>query len=427
VIRVNLRPVRIVVAILAVAICLFIIQASARIGFSRLLSRYALLANSIPAANEAIRLSPSDPETHRARATIFNRLRMPAETVKSLESALSLRYRDDYLWLELGNAREELNDTQGALAAFDQAVRWAPHYAHTHWQRGNLLLRLGRTAEAFAELRTATEANRSYLPNLIDLAWGISRGDVNATLELIDLRHDQNRVDADTERLTLIRFLAKKGKGREVIDQARLLSRPLSEDQKNELVRLLFAAKAFRDSFELSFEPAKLREPSLFNGSFEEPFVFNNAGFGWLLSPEQSKSKLAIDVSEKFVGTKSLQITLDGHWDPGTPLISQTVLVEPGKTYALSFAVRTRDLATGGPPVITVSDAATNQLLGKSDIFPSGTTSWVTMNFEFATLATSEAAVIRLQRNNCEPAPCPIFGVLWLDAVEIVQLQRAGK
>jgi tetratricopeptide (TPR) repeat protein len=145
--RANLRPIRLAVAILTIGFCLFFIQVTARIGFSRLLSRYALISNSIPAVEQAIRLRPSDPDAHRARAAVFNRLRMPTEATKSLETAVSLRYRDDYLWLELGNSREELGDVDGALEAFDQAVRWAPYYAHPRWQRGNLLLRTNRPSE----------------------------------------------------------------------------------------------------------------------------------------------------------------------------------------------------------------------------------------------------------------------------------------
>src|SRR5262245_61551001 len=185
---------RFAVGVAGIAVCLFLIQASARIGFSRLLTRYALLENSLPAADEAARLSPSDPETHHARAAVLSRLQMPAEAVKSLETATNLRYRDDLLWIELGNVREELGDTQGALVALDQAAHWAPHYAHTHWQRGNLLLRMGRFDEAFTELRMAAAANRNYLPSLIDLAWGISRADIKTTENLIQIKDESERL-----------------------------------------------------------------------------------------------------------------------------------------------------------------------------------------------------------------------------------------
>jgi hypothetical protein len=134
---------------------------------------------------------------------------------------------------------------------------------------------------------------------------------------------------------------------------------------------------------------------------------------------------LAIDVSEKFGGTRSLQITLGGNWNPGTPLLSQIVLVDASKTYRVSFSLKTKDLVTGGPPLFTVNDATNNQLLGKSENFPS-TNSWLTLNFTFTSLATTEAAVIRLQRNNCDPSPCPIFGVLWLDEIQIQSADSAN-
>ncbi|HJP91879.1 MAG TPA: carbohydrate binding domain-containing protein [Pyrinomonadaceae bacterium] len=414
-IRVNLRPIRVAIAVLSVAICLFLIQLTARIGFSRLLTTYALTANSIPAADEAVHLSPSDPEAHRARATVLNRLGMHADAAMSFEAATRLRDRDDYLWLELGNTREELSDTQGALAALDQAVRWAPYYAHTHWQRGNLLLRMGRTAESFAELRQAAAANRTYLPNLIDLAWAISRENVQTAKRLIGIKDDK-------DRLALVRFLANKGKGGEVIDQLRLLSAPLSKKDHDELVRLLFAAKDFKNAYEL-WVPSMYTQSTgaVFNRSFEDSTILNEPGFGgWVRSASQNKVKLAIDVNEKLEGAKSLQISFEGSLDPGVPLLSQTVLVEPAKTYPLSFGVKTKDLITGAPLIMTVYDAVSNQLLGKSENLPSGTTSWTKLQFDFTTLATSRAAVIRLQRSNCDSSPCPIFGTMWLDEVSLV-------
>src|SRR6185503_2067568 len=111
-------------------------------------------------------------------------------------------------------------------------------------------------------LRNAVAANRGYLPNLIDLAWGISREDVNVAAQLIGVRDD-------TDRLALIRFLARRGKGKETVVQMRLLSAPLPKPQKDEVVYLLFSAKDFKDAFEVwSSSPA--RTAALFNGGFEE-------------------------------------------------------------------------------------------------------------------------------------------------------------
>jgi tetratricopeptide (TPR) repeat protein len=371
---------RIGLSLLGIALCLFLIQASARFGFSRLLTRYALITHSTPVADAAVNVSPSDPDAHRARAAAYNSQQQYAEATYSLEQAVALRYRDDYLWIELGNTREDLGDTTGALAALDEAVRWAPYYAHTHWQRGNLLLRTNHTNEAFADLRQAANANPKYLPNLIDLAWGISKGDLKTTEALIE-------VDNDHKRRALIRYLADK---------------------------------SFRDAFTLAYGSTST---SLLNGGFEEPLVLNDVTFGWIVAPEQ-KNHLAVDVSEKLEGAKSLQINFDNNWTPGTPLLSQTIVVEPEKTYRLSFAAKTKDLVTGGPPFIAVQDATNNQLLGKSESLT--TNSWLTLNLEFTTLRSSQAAIIRLERNNCD-ASCPIFGTLWLDQFYIEQTKPTMK
>src|SRR5687768_213457 len=151
-------------------------QSAARTGFSRLLSRYAVSANSLPAANQAIRLTPDDPDAHRARAIVLIRSRSFTDAEVSLETAATLRPGHAALWLALGNAREEIGDRDGALAAFNEAVRAAPYYGQTHWQRGNLLLRMERYDEAIADLRQAATSDRRLLPNVIDLAWGLSGG-----------------------------------------------------------------------------------------------------------------------------------------------------------------------------------------------------------------------------------------------------------
>jgi hypothetical protein len=406
---------RIVLSILAIAACLFLIQVSARFGMSRIFARYALATTSTEVADTAVRLTPSDPEAHRTRAAVFNRQQNPAEAAKSLEAALALRYRDDYLWIELGNTREELGDTQGALAAMDEAVRWAPYYAHTHWQRGNLLLRMGQANDAFTELRAAALANPRYEPNLFDLAWGISRNNLRTTEALLDIKDDN-------ERLAFIYYLARNGRGSEVLDQVHLVKLELAASTRIELGLLLFDAKAFKESFELMH--ASEMTPFI-DGGFEGELLVNQKGFGWILTPGP-KSRLTVDISEKLSGNQSLSVNFDGDWPPRPPL-SQTFIVNPNTSYRISFAVKTKDLVTGGPPVILVNDATNDQLLAKSENFPTATTPWTKLTFTFTTLPTSQAAVIRLQRNNCDSSPCPIFGTLWLDEFYVEQTDQASK
>lgn len=384
-------------------------QAAAQFGFARLLTKYAIATNSIPAADQAVALAPSDPEGHRARARVLNRLHMTADARKSFEVASSLRYRDDYLWLELGGTRDEQGDSVAALAAFDQAVRWAPHYAHTLWQRGNLKLRLGRYDEAFSDLRAAAASKNSLVPSLIDLAWGLSRGEVKTVEQLIQISNDR-------DRFMFARFLAQKGKGRECIDQVRLLSASLSDQNRRELVQQLLVGKAFRQAFELWRANESVPAGVVLNGGFEDPLPPTSLeeAFGWYIVAKP-EPKIVRDEVKKLSGKASLLLGFNGDWKAPAETIRHRIVVEPQRRYRISFGVMTKDLMTGAPPAIAVRDAENSQRLAQSEAFPTPSSSWRTLSFEFSTTPSTQAVVLEFTRVAGECAPCPIFGELSLD------------
>ena len=404
---------RLILAFVAIGVCLLLMQSAARIGFSRLLSRYAVSANSLPAADQAIRLTPDDPEAHRARGIVLTRSRNFTDAEASLETAATLRPGDAGLWLALGNTREDLGDRAGALAAFNQAVNAAPYYGQTHWQRGNLFLRLERYDEAIADLRQAATSDRRLLPNVIDLMWGLTGGSAKRTEELLQINNDQ-------DRLEFVRFLARKGKGVEVAEQILSLNASLSEQNKEELIRLLVASRKFRDAFGLwKGSAAAASTGGLVNGGFEEPLGLKNSSFGWLVAEARAKVRFAVDVSQRFSGNKSLQITFNGEWDPA--LLSQTIVLEPGR-YRITFAAQTKDLVTGGPLRMAVANMTSNLTIGSSEAFPPASESWQVLGVEFTMPGDAEAVEIRLARDTCVTSPCPIFGVVWLDEFTIQKL-----
>ncbi len=411
----SLRAVRLLTAVAAVIACLFVIVTSARFGFSRLLSRYALITNSIPATNEAVRLAPSDAEAHRSRATVLSRLRLFGAAKDELELATSLRPYDDYLWLELGNVKDELGDTEGALAAFNQAVRFAPYYAHTHWQRGNLLLRMGKYTEGFTDLRQAAGSNRDFLPSLIDLAWGLSRGDAALSERLVQVNDDKTRI-------ALARFLARKGKAQEALDQFRRVSGSISDENKRDLMQQLIGAKAFKEAFEIWKGSGSEATPVVYDGGFEGSLRLDEVGFGWRVAREEQGISMSLDATHQHSGSKSLRIQFNGNSNGVAPLVSQLIVVKAQRRYRINFAVSTKDIVTGGLPMIVVNDAASGELLGKSGSVPQGTTPWQVLSCEFTTLPKTDALILSLQRSNCGSPPCPIFGFLWLDDFSIEEL-----
>ena len=378
------------------------------------------MTNSIASASQAAATAPDDPEAQQVRAILLRRSQMTAEARDAQERAASLRPQDYSIWLDLGTLRDDARDNDATLAAFNQAVRLAPYYAQTHWQRGNLLLRLGRYTDAFADLRIAANSNRVYLPMLIDLAWSISRENARLTEQLIGPTDDQTRIQ-------FARFLARAGRGREALDQFRMAEKSISADERRDLVRQLIDAKAYQEAFEIWNESTKLgldKGPAVFDGGFEGQLAYDEVGFGWRVARNQDKTVLSQDVVEKQSGSKSLRIAFSGNVSPATSLIAQTLLVKPQHAYKINFAVMTKDLVTGGLPLLLVSDAATGQLLAKSKNFPQASSPWQTISLEFNTLPTSTAIILNVERNSCSANPCPVFGMVWLDSFSVEEVPR---
>jgi tetratricopeptide (TPR) repeat protein len=410
---------RTVIAVVAIIACLWIAWFSARSGFSRLMAKYATLSVSLPAADQAVRFALHDAESHRARGAVLRYLGQVSEAAKEYEMAVSLRPLDDVLWSELGIVREESGDQQGALEALNEAVRAAPFYASPRWQRGNVLLRMQRYDEGFADLRQAAASDQDLQPNLIDLAWGLSRSDQKLTEQIL-------QIDNDQMRLSFARFLARKGRGAEAVEHLRKVG-TVPDHIRSEMVSHLIMKESYNHAFEIwSNEESSARpgaQPSIFDGGFEGSLSFEESGFGWRLVRGETSLSLSIDQFEKDSGAKSLRIQFKGDSNPGIPVSSQLILVRPLNRYRLSFAGRTQDLVTGGPPVVAVSEAASERILSKATPFREGTNGWKAQSFEFTVGSEEEAVRVIVRRENCATSPCPIFGMVWLDSFSIEELK----
>jgi len=413
------RTPRLVLSLTLALVCVWVFWIAARAGFSRFLGKYALIAGDLRVAERAASLSPSDPETHRIRAAVFYKLKGLPQAAAELELALSLRPRDDSMWLKLGMLREELEDASGALIAFDESVRLAPYYALPRWQRGNFLLRQGRFDEAFADLRHAAASNPDYIPALIDLAWGISKGNQQ-------LAEAYASITTGQMHLAFAEFLARQGKGREAAEQSARAG-AVSDQARRELVRQLISANAFKEAFkiwrkDMTAESGEQQATAIYDGGFEGSLSFDEFGFGWRVFRGSQSVKLVADSSMRQSGSKSLLIEFLGDSNPDTPLLSQVILVRPSTRYRLYFAARTQEIVTGGLPLAVISDSAgPGKRLAESPALAQGSTDWRVVSFDFQT-AETDAITLSIQRKTCTTSPCPIFGSIWLDSFSIEEL-----
>lgn len=411
------------VAFIGLVACLLGMWAAARAGFSHLLSDYAL-ENNLPAlASEAVHISPSNPKAHYARAVVLSNVGQLSEATGEFESAVALRPGDYILWLSLGSARNQGGDSEGALAAFKEAAHLAPYYARPHWEIGHLLLQAGRRDEAFEELRRAVASRPALLLGVIDLAWETYSGEARAV---------QRAVQPQTghERLVLAQFIAEHGQ----TDEAMQLFREAGEipdSDRRSLLTVLLNAKRFTESYEV-WSGARNTSGSergggtgaVTDGGFEGRIVRDDPGFGWQVARHPQAVSVSLDTDRPRAGAHSLLLRFDGDSNPSAQVITQLVLVAPKTRYRLSFAARTEEVVTGGPPVVIVTDASSSdgRTLAQSAALPQGTSVWRDYTVEFTTRDATEGVVIAIQRQHCTGGPCPIFGRVWFDAFSLQRL-----
>jgi hypothetical protein len=284
-----------------------------------------------------------------------------------------------------------------------------------------VLLRSGEYEAAFKDLGQAAQSNPELVPNLIDLAWSISRGDVKLTEQLAQIKGDKMRI-------AFARFLARHGKPDDALTQFADAGN-VPDPIRRELIEQLLAKGAFKEAFNIwklthGSESGKGAAPSIYDGGFEGPLAFEQRGFSWRVPRELQATTISLDSSQPHSGAKNLRIEFGGNSNPGTVLVSQLVVVEPSKRYKVNFASRSQDVVTGGLPLVDVNDASGDQKrLGQSPPLAKGAGGWQSYSFEFTTTPTTTAVLLSLQRENCTMSPCPIFGAISLDSFSIEQLK----
>lgn len=400
-------------------------------GASRLLSDYGVRTGNLTAAETSIRMTPGDPQAHVARADLLSvagtddASRRP-EAVRSYRESTRLRPLDYALWMSLGQELEEVGESVEAFRALTEATRLAPFYARPRWQLGNFLLRRGRDPEAFDHLRQAAHAEPARFPNLLDLAWHFYGGDVRRV-------EAAARPETDAERLRLARFYVKQGKAGDAMRLYGQLGGAVARDEQRAMLADLLAAREFtaaRQVWSLLQPPEagaqEIAPGQIYDGGFEREIRLQEPGFGWQIGTANAPTvSVSLDGGEVREGKRSLRIDFNGASAPSAPVVSQLVLVEAGRAYRLSFAARTKDLVTGGLPVLTVFDVsapAESVLAQSKNLPPQGAEGWQDLSVEFTTPQTARAVRVSLQRQNCAAGgSCPAFGHLWLDGFTLTK------
>ncbi len=411
-----------IIGIVGAVVCALAIWESARIGFARTAAQNALSTNDAALADSAVRLLPNDAEVHAARGIVLQRTESYADACRELERAIQLRPRDYFLWLMLGVTRDLNDDQPGAVAALRESVAFAPDYAKPHWLLGNLLLRTDQTDEAFKELRFAADRDPSLLPNVIDLAWGISQGDATQAVANI-------QPQTDRAHMLLSVFLATHKQGTPALDQFRRV-KSMSAPNADRLMYKLIESKFIGEAFEVWSRThcAACKPGLLVNNSFEDDINVEQSGFGWQIPTTSPNVTLSVDASEHESGARSLRIDFHGASNSAIALASQLVILNPGTRYRLSFQALTKSFVSSAAPLVSVIDASNESasVLGQTPTL-SDVTSWRSFTIDFTTGSSTRAVQLLVSRQACPNNPCAAFGTLWLDSFVLETTTKSSE
>jgi Flp pilus assembly protein TadD len=383
----------------------------------------------IEMARMAVRWSPGDPLTHWRLAS-FEEKTFTAESlaraVREYELAVMAAPYDYRYWMELGRALEAAGNPDAGEKALRRAVELAPAYSYPRWYYGNLLVRQGKTDEAFGQLARAAEADEGMQPQIFALTSQVFGSD----LEKIAQTFPSSQV-----RMRFAVNLVNSGKFDDALRVLRTVSPADRKAQSNlnaQAVTTLIAKGQFHAALVLMREldpGAQLPAGEQFwNGSFEDPIPFPDPKpFRWVIN-NRSQAQITID-SRGHAGKGSLRIIFKAPSKLVSILVSQTIIVEPNTQYRVQYYQRSEGLTSASTPSINVTDPGDGASLTFSPPMPSGTNDWQLVTLDFKTKPKTEAIAIGINRSGCDDQQpiCPIFGTVWYDDFNLQRLGSSGS
>ncbi|HSK74154.1 MAG TPA: tetratricopeptide repeat protein [Pyrinomonadaceae bacterium] len=367
----------------------------------------------------ATELAPNDPLTHFVMAALNERTFLAENQEISLaeyEKAVSVSPNDFRLWLAVGRARERNGDAAGAEKALRKALELAPNYAQVQWTLGNLLLRQENSQEGFAFMRRAIETDKQYILPAVSTAWFIFDGDI-AQIE-------QNIGNSANTKAALAVFLARQKR----FDEAVQIWNALPENERQtdfkengeEIYRQLIAEKQFRNALDFqthSGETETFAVGKIANSSFENDIkTVNPSIFDWQIA-EGLHPQIGLDNQQRQSGERSLVIIFNSSDGKAFRPVSQTVVVESGRTYEFEAFYKS-ELKTSTTLKWEIADAADGKILASTEPIAENS-GWSNLRTKFSVPENTQAVVIRLARIGCISAICPISGKVWFDDLAI--------
>jgi tetratricopeptide (TPR) repeat protein len=343
--------------------------------------------------------APNDPQTHYSLAALYEKSYQPEDGVKAVaayEKAAALSPGDYRYWIPLARAREHNGDIAGAETALRYALNLAPNYAQIRWALGNVLLREGKTDEAFVEMRRAIDANPVFAVTAASTALQFSHEGYAAILQKLG--------NSAETKAAMTMVLARQTK----FDDSLAVWKTLSDEERN---------TAFKDQgaelFSLASQIRTLQAAGTFsNPGFEAPIDLTDASpFNWRIA-QGAQPLIGVDANQKHGGNYSLGIIFAKNSGKDFRQISQNVPVESNTAYRFTIFIRS-EMNTTGALKWELADAETGAVLGSTKGVSGAAAGWEELAADVKTGPQTEALIVRLVKTGCQN--CSIEGKIWFD------------
>jgi tetratricopeptide (TPR) repeat protein len=384
--------------------------------------------NAKATAYAATWMAPSDPLANWLLASTDNDTADPdsaADAVKGFENLVRLSPDDYRWWIQLGRAREQAEDFDGAERALKHSLELAPNYTFPHWQLGNFYLRQGRNDEAFAQLKLTAQNNVFYREQVFYTVWDFFNGDREQLEKIVG--------NSPQVQATLAKFYSTHQQPEAAVKAWESLS-PEDREENNVMGGIIMQTLYERKNFlaasyfaQSTGRNAAAKPGQVTNGGFESPIKNSQAEypyFDWMTA-EKEKVSIKPDASQRHDGKLSLRQTFSSFVSPSILTPSQIVAVEPGGRYSLTFWVKTENLKSGGPPKLEVAEINGSRGFGETAPFPTGTNDWQQFKIDFTVPNDIDGIIIRTARQYCGEN-CPIIGTVWYDDFNLQKISN-GK
>lgn len=312
----------------------------------------------------------------------------------------------------LSAAAELKGDLDAAESALREAVRLASGNNNVHWQMANLCLRLGKTDEALQEFRLVVEIEPLRLPNILNLVWRATSGDL-AAMELVAGNDAQGK-------LMLAEFLTEQKRfdtASQIFQQTDRAFR-LQGPQTGRILDGFLKARQWQLAERLWHDtmgsPNDTTDSLLWNGSFEHLTRKGLTQFDWQLN-NSNFVRLAIQAGGRS-GNKALRLSYLGIDTTKIEREAQHLaVVTPGQAYKLECFAKPEKLVADEAPQIAVLRADNREVIAASFPVLPGANDWQMLTADFVAPADLSAVIVVIKQTPRYRYTEPTQGGIWFD------------